>query len=158
MTARPLTLKEAKQKVAVFCARRERSPKEVVDKLYSWKLSSNEVQEILDQLLNEGFVDEQRFANAFCHDKFEFNSWGRQKIRMAILPHQLPSVVIQKALNRIDESAYFSRLCELAARKWDQVNEERFLTRKKKTIAFLASKGFEQELIWKAVERLDSNE
>ncbi len=145
---------EAKQKAARFCAYQERSPKEVSDKLKNWGLKGNEIDQVLQELLNDGFVDPQRFANAYCNDKFEFNSWGRQKIKATIYQHQLSSNIVENALNRIDEEKYFERLLELATKKWQSIERDESAKRKQKVLAFLVSKGFETDLIWKAIEKL----
>ena len=115
--ARRLELSEAKLKAARFCAFQERSPKEVSDKLYNWGLTSDQINETIDLLIKEGYIDSQRFANAYCNDKFEFNSWGKLKIRSSIHQHQLDSQVIENALNRIDDVNYFQRVSELTEKK-----------------------------------------
>lgn len=148
---RKIDLIEAKQKAARFCAYQERSPKEVSDKLKSWGLSSELIEKALAELIEEKFVSAQRFANAYCNDKFEFNSWGKQKIKATIYTHQLESSVIEKALERIDDDKYFDRLVELAKKKWESLNGETEAKRKQKTLSYLSSKGFEVDLIWKAI-------
>ena len=149
---RKIDLAEAKQKAGRFCAFQERSPKEVADKLKSWGLSDSQIQEASNQLIKEGLVDQQRFANAFCHDKFEFNSWGKQKIKAQIFIHQLDSEVVQNGINRIDEEEYYNRLLELARKKWGSLSDEDTSKRKQKTLAYLGNKGFESDLIWKTID------
>lgn len=151
---RKIDLKEAKLKAGRFCAFRERSPKEVADKLISWGLSDEHVEGVLEELIEQNYVDEQRFANAYCHDKFEFNSWGKQKIRSAIYVHRLGKGVVEKALNRIDADKYATRLLELAEKKWETLEGSESAKRKQKTVAFLQTKGFEMDLIWKTMSQL----
>lgn len=150
--ARKLSLKEAKQRAGRFCALRERSPQEVIEKTRSWGLSEGEAYEITEALVKDGFVNEQRFANAFCHDKFEFNSWGKQKIRSAIYSHRLSSRVVDIALERIDQEKYESRLFDLALKKWTTLTRDEGMKKKQKTASYLASKGFELDLIWNTIE------
>lgn len=147
-------LAEAKLKAGRFCAYQERSPKEVSDKLRSWGLPGDQIDRIVKELRKDGFVDPQRFANAFCNDKFEFNSWGKQKIKAKIFIHDLDGVVIEKALSRIDTTRYFHRMLELATKKWKSLSKEDLTTRKQKTLQHLTGKGFESELIWKAIDQL----
>ncbi|WP_424962721.1 regulatory protein RecX [Ekhidna sp.] len=153
--ARKLGIKEAKQRAGRFCAFRERSPNELFEKIQSWGLSEEEAASIVVELSNDDFVDEQRFANAFCNDKFQFNSWGKQKIRAHIYSHRLSDQVVTKALDRIDPQEYENRLFDLAKSKWDKLNEEEAMKRKQKTVAFLAQKGFEMDLIWSAIDRIE---
>lgn len=144
-------IKEVRQCIVKFCARRERSPKETMDKLNTWDLPTWQVSEIMTELYQEGLVNEQRFANVFCHDKYEINLWGKEKIKAHIRIHQLSEEVVNAALSRIEPKAYFKRLQLLAQKKWDSLRkEDDKLKRKHKTFAFLASRGFEFELIQKA--------
>ncbi|WP_420576667.1 regulatory protein RecX [Ekhidna sp.] len=154
--ARKLGIKEAKQRAGRFCAFRERSPNELFEKLQSWGLPEEQVAQVVAELSKEGFVDEQRFANAYCNDKFQFNSWGKQKIRAHIYPHKLSEEAITNALNRIDPKVYEGRLLELAKAKWVKLEKEEFMKRKQKTVAYLAQKGFEMDLIWSAIHKLDA--
>jgi len=151
---RKVELIEAKQKAGRFCAFQERSPKEVADKLNSWGLHHEFTEQILKELIQEGFVDAQRFANAYCNDKFEFNSWGKQKIRANIFQHRLDSDIIESALNRIDDTKYFARVVDLASKKWMSLEEQEVVKKKQKTLTYLGNKGFESELIWKAINQL----
>ena len=124
------------------------------EKAADWGLSNEETNALLEALLADGFVDDQRFANAFCHDKFEFNSWGKQKIRAHISRHGLSKGIVDKALRRIDAVKYESRLRTLSQKKWQSLSGHDELVKKQKTINYLANKGFELDLIWKIVGQL----
>lgn len=71
---------EAKLKAARFCAYQERSQQEVRDKLYEYGLHYNDVEELLSELIVEGFINEERFARAYVRGKFKMKKWGRHKI------------------------------------------------------------------------------
>lgn len=153
---RKLDFSEAKQRAGRFCAFRERSPQELFEKVLAWGLSEDQAAKIVSELSKLGYVDEQRFANAYCHDKFEFNSWGKQKIKASIYSHKLSQQAVQEALDRIDLEKYEQRLFELASTKWARLENEDQLKRKQKTAAYLANKGFEMDLIWTCIEKLAS--
>lgn len=150
-----VSVKKAKQKAGRFCAFRERSPHEVSDKLKEWGVSPHEVTKIIEELSKEGYLNEQRFANAFCHDKFEFNSWGKQKIKAHIYAHKLPESVIQNALDRINPEQYEKCVYQLAKSKWDKLSQDVPLKKKQKTLAYLSNKGFEVNLIWEAIQKIE---
>ncbi|MEO1256678.1 MAG: regulatory protein RecX, partial [Bacteroidota bacterium] len=152
---RKLSIKEAKQRAGRFCAFRERSPNELYEKLKTWGLSENESESVVAALTKEGFVDEQRFADAYCNDKFEFNSWGKQKIRSSIYQHKLSEKAVQSALDRIDLKRYEKRLQGLCIQKWKRLEKEEPIKRKQKTVAYLANKGFEMDLIWEAINSIE---
>ncbi len=149
--SRKIEPRKAKHKAEQFCAYQERSPKEVLDKLRKWGISEDHANDMLALLVEEGFVDEQRFANAFCHDKFEFNSWGKQKIKAEIYTHQLDPKAVDSALSKISEEDYFERILSLAQKKWISLEATETSKRQQKTLAYLTSKGFEQNLIWEAI-------
>ncbi len=153
--SRKLDIKEVKQRAGRFCAFRERSPNELFEKIQSWGIAEEDAAALLAELSKEGFVDEQRFANAFCNDKFEFNSWGKQKIKAHIYAHKLSGEVVDNALNRIDPEKYYLRLSELAKNKWEKLEKDEAFKRKQKTAAYLSGKGFEMDLIWSAISKLE---
>ena len=153
--SRKLDIKEAKHRAGRFCAFRERSPNELLEKLKSWGISSEDASKLLTKLSDEKFVDEQRFANAYCNDKFEFNSWGKQKIKAHLTTHNLCEATIQKGLERINSKKYEQKLGDLAKKKWGKLEQEEKAKRKQKTIAYLTNKGFEWELIWQTVTVLE---
>ncbi len=152
--ARKLELKEAKQRAGRFCAFRERSPHELFEKIKSWGISEEDASRLVSELSKEGYVNEQRFTNAYCNDKFEFNSWGRQKIKASLFVHRLSDQTVQHALDRIDPEKYVWRLKELASQKWKKLEKDDLVKRKQKTVAYMANKGFEMDLIWEAINQL----
>ena len=155
MVAPSPKFKEALQRAGRFCALRERSPSEVIEKVQSWGYSTNDAEEVVAKLIEMNYINEQRFANAYCHDKFEFNSWGKQKIKAAIYQHHLPSEVIENALNRIDSERYEARLLEIAQKKWQKLKSELPTKKKQKTVNYLTGKGYEIHLIWKTIDHLE---
>jgi len=152
---RKLSINEIKQRAGRFCAFRERSPNELLEKMKSWGASEQEAEQLLDELTDLGYVNEQRFANAFCNDKFEFNSWGKQKIKANIYAHRLSEKAIQQALDRIDVQRYEERLRDLGGQKWSRLEKDELVKRKQKTVNYLANKGFELDLIWKIISELE---
>lgn len=149
-------LKYAKAKAAKYCAGRERSPKQVLDKCKTWELTEEESNELLQQLIDERFVDEYRFARAFCHDKFEFNQWGVIRIRQELSRHQLSESAITEGLSAINEERYLQVIRELALRKWDNLRKEtNDWVRKQKTMAYLVHKGFEMSKVATVLEDLN---
>lgn len=155
--ARAYSHKEAKQRAGRFCSLRERSPLEVHKKLKTWGIPEKSASDIVLELIELNYINEQRFAYAYCHDKFMFNSWGRQKIRAGIGIHQLPEAIVSEALGRIDEEKYEEKLYALASKKWNLLVKEEDLKRKQKTQYYLANKGYEMDLVWKALGKLEQD-
>ncbi|WPP53508.1 regulatory protein RecX [Catalinimonas niigatensis] len=143
------TLKQqAKVKAAKYCAYQERTQQEVRDKLYQYGLYSDAVEEVLTELITEGFVNEERYAYAFCRGKFNQNKWGRIKIGMMLRQKGLSNYCIQSGLKQISEEEYQQQLSELIRKKWASLEGEDDYSRKHKTVRYLMGKGYEPDLIW----------
>jgi len=151
--ARPLGHQEALSKAAKFCSLRERSPNEVRLKLSKWKCEEGQIQEIIAYLIDQGYIDSRRFAVAYCHDKFEFYSWGKLKIKAHIFNHKIDNQDVEFGLSQIDDGAYYEKLKKLTVNKLNQLKEGDSL-KKPKTIKYLMSKGFEYELAIEVVNEI----
>lgn len=143
------TLKQqAKVKAAKYCAYQERTQQEVRDKLYQYGLYSDAVEEVLTELITEGFVNEERYAQAFSRGKFNQNKWGRVKIEMMLRQKGLSNYCIQAGLKEIAEEDYQQQIRELISKKWNSLEGEDDYNRKHKTVRYLMGKGYEPDLIW----------
>src|SRR6187549_1978004 len=96
-----ITPEKALQKAENYCAYQERSQQEVRDKIYSWGLHRNDVENIISKLITDGFLKEERFAQAYARGKFRIKKWGRNKIREALRGKKVPDSLINKSLKEI---------------------------------------------------------
>ncbi|HYF32453.1 MAG TPA: regulatory protein RecX [Chitinophagaceae bacterium] len=143
------------QKIRLYCGYQERSHKEVKEKLYSYKLRKQTVEEIVSQLIEEGYLDEERFAVQYAGGKFRIKQWGRVKIVQALKQKGVSQYCIAKAINDIDESLYRKVLQKLADRKWTALKKEsHLLTRLQKTRTYLLQKGYESGPVRLALKQL----
>jgi regulatory protein len=150
------TADQARQKARHFCAYQERSHAQVKDKLYAWGLRKAEVEEVLSKLIDEEYLNEERFASAFAGGKFRMKQWGRVKIRYELELHRVSPYNIRVALESIDETDYLRTLERLAGKKWASIRGEGItnLTRKAKTHAYLMQKGYEPVLVRSVLVKL----
>lgn len=139
---------QAKVKAAKYCAYQERTQQEVRDKLYQYGLYSDAVEEVLTELISDGFINEERYAQAFCRGKFSQNKWGRVKIEMMLRQKGLSNYCIQSGLKEISEEDYRKQLSDLLDKKWVSLEGEDEYSRKNKTVRYLMGKGYEPDLIW----------
>ena len=149
-----LSKKEAKLKAANYCAYQERSQKEVRNKLYDLGLYTDEVEDVLTDLIMEGFVNEERFAKAFAGGKFRIKKWGRNRITRELQAHKISAYCIKSGLAEIDEDDYIDTLKETIQKKGDSLNEPNLFKKKEKVSRHLIYKGFEPELVWDYVSEL----
>ncbi|MFY0599922.1 MAG: RecX family transcriptional regulator [Cyclobacteriaceae bacterium] len=140
---------------AKYCAFTERAPKQVFDKLISWDFSEEQSKKIILRLIEENFLNEERFARAFCNDKFEFNRWGKVKIKMELGKFNLSYEVLTLALESINPEKYQKVIAELTNKKWQNlVGKGDDYLQKRKAANYMMQKGFEGELVWKELNKL----
>jgi regulatory protein len=148
-----LTKEQALQKLKHYCGYQERCHSEVKEKLYSLGVWKNEHDEIISTLIEEGYLNEERFAIAFASGKFRIKQWGRIKIKYELKQKQVSEYSIKKALKQIGEEEYISVLKKLAEEKYASLKNEQYLVRKKKTMDYLLQRGFEGGLVREMVEK-----
>ncbi len=151
-----LTKEQGLEKIKPYCAYQERCHKEVKEKLYGYGLRKTEVEEILSYLIEENYLNEERFAVQFAGGKFRIKQWGKKKIQYELQQKGISSFLIKLALKQIGDEAYLSTLNKLALNKWTSLKKEQYLVRQAKTYAFLLQKGYESALISKAIAQLKS--
>lgn len=142
---------EALAKLEAYCAYQERCAKEIQKKLEDWGLSFDDSAEILRSLQENRFFDDVRFCESFVSGKVRIKRWGRIKIRYELKLKGIKEELIRKALSEIDPLVYEENLKELTQRKWAETKGDEW-TRKAKLHRFLASKGYENDLINEALK------
>ena len=150
----PLDYKSALQKAADFCAYQERSQQEVRDRLYTYGLHQDEVEEALSELIVQGFINEERFAKAYAGGKFRMKGWGKRKIIEGLKYHRISDYCLKKGLAEIDDEAYYQTLLKHAEKKYNSLNERSDYVLKGKLTQHLVSKGFEFDLIKEAIDEV----
>ena len=148
-----LTKEQAVQKLKHYCAYQERCHNDVKDKLYKLGVWKKEHDEIIAALIEENYLNEERFAIAYAGGKFRINSWGRVKIKYALKQKQISEYCIKKAMKQISEEDYMKLLNKLAKEKYAALKADQYLVRKKKTMDYLITKGFETNLVAAALEK-----
>ncbi|MCK5371361.1 MAG: RecX family transcriptional regulator [Cyclobacteriaceae bacterium] len=149
-------MKAAKLKAGNYCAYQERTQQEVRDKLYAIGLYSDEVEQVLTELITENYVNEERFAKSFAGGKFRLKQWGKKKIVYALKQRNISPYCIEQALKEISDEEYERVITQLVERKSNQLQGEIFIV-KNKIARYLVGKGFENELVWSIVNKqLDS--
>ena len=145
-------------RAAALCARSEQAPQDIREKLVKWGLGSHDASAILQQLCEQGFIDEVRFAKAFVKDRFAFNGWGKIKIAHQLRLKGISADIIGDAMGVLDEDVYRQRLIELLRAKWRTVQNREPRAAWAAMMRFAASRGFETALAGecvKTITRLD---
>ncbi len=147
-TDKPLTPDQVLDKMAKYCAYQERCVKDVKDKLKTFDIPQEEKTKILDYLLDNRFVNDERFAKIFVQSKSNQNDWGTNKIRYHLIQKGIAKDIIDEVLGQTDEEVYRQRLIEILKTKAKTVKAANDFEKKRKLAAYAMQKGFEGALIW----------
>jgi len=148
MLQKRISKEQALEKLKYYCAYQERCHKEVQEKLYGFGQWRAEVEEITARLIEEGYLNEERFAIQFAGGKFRMKQWGKKKITSALKEKRISAYCIKRALKQIDDETYLQAIQKLAAEKWNsQKGERNIFTKMRKTQDYLLQKGYEYDLV-----------
>lgn len=142
------------EKARRFCAYQERTHQQLRDKLYSWGLHKSDVEKIIALMIEEGYLNEERFAMAFASGKFRINRWGKKKIEMALRQKKISEYCIRKALSAIDDKEVSKSAFMVAEKYFSKLKEKDLRKKKYKTISHLLAKGYDAETAKVVLSRL----
>ncbi|MBQ6101544.1 MAG: RecX family transcriptional regulator [Bacteroidales bacterium] len=154
-TAKPLSPDQVLDKMAKYCAYQERCVKDVKDKLKTYDIAEKEKNIILEYLLDNRFVNDERFAKSFVRGKVNQSGWGVNKIRFHLIQKGIDKDIIEEALGQTDEETYRQRLIEILKAKAKTVKAASDYEKKRKLAAYAIQKGFEGSLIWEVLKEFD---
>ena len=151
------SIKEAVQKIEHYCAYQERCHEEVIQKLRSMKMNSEEIDQIIGQLISENFLNEERFACSFARGKHRIKHWGKIRITNELKFRGINQTLINTALKEISPEEYYETFETLANRNWESIRETNALKKRKKFCDFMLRKGFESNLVYEKVRELENS-
>jgi regulatory protein len=143
-----ILFKTAVQKAMDLCSRRELCKYEIRGKIASWGVPAEDTEKIIEVLIKEKFIDEERYALAFTRDKFNYNKWGKLKIMAHLRAKEIPGELITKAQEAIDNDLYLKILKNLISDHRRFVKARNQYDLKAKLMRFGLSRGFESSLLY----------
>lgn len=149
------TIKEALQKLEHFCTYQERCHDEVVSKLYSLKMTADEIDTIIVKLIEDNFLNETRFACSFARGKHRIKHWGKIRITNELKARHISSTNIILALKEITAEEYFETFENLSERCWNSLTESNLLKKRKKFCDYILRRGYESNLVYEKVQELE---
>ncbi len=138
---------QAYAKMAQFCSRSEQCSADIRRKLITYNLVDETVEEIIEKLKEENFLNDERYVKAYVSDKFRFNKWGKLKMRHSLRMKGLPEKIIHDSLDEIDEEKYKAVLLKTMKDKAQTIKKKTKFEKMGQVIRFAQSRGFEPELI-----------
>ena len=149
------TEQEALITLTALCASSEHCSQEMLDKMTRWQLPEEEQARVMEYLVKNNYIDEERFTHAFVMDKIRYNKWGRRKIEQALWQKRIPKDIQTKILDEIDENEYLNVLRPLLKSKRRCIQTKNDYELNMKLIKFALSRGFTFELIRQCIDGAD---
>lgn len=151
----PFSYVEIRKKLEHYCAYQDRCHQEVYQKMYSFNLSFHEKEELMVYLIDNNFLNEERFAQSFVRGKHNYKKWGKVRITNELKARNISSTIIKIALKEINDSLYFEMFDDLANKHWETISEKNIMKKRKKFCDYFIRKGWENELIYDKVKELE---
>ncbi|UTW63714.1 RecX family transcriptional regulator [bacterium SCSIO 12741] len=148
-----ISLSEAKSRILNFCVKRERAHEEVRQKLLAWGVHPDHTEDLIGFLISENFLNEERYAKAYCHDRFLFRKWGKLKIVQGLKEKKISEFCIRLALEEISDEEYEKMIFDVGEGKRSRLSGDSFEIRNK-LYRFLLQRGFEPEGVRKYLNQL----
>lgn len=142
-----MTEQEAYLQLAALCAQAEHCQQEMRDKMRRWELDETVQNRIIDRLIKERYVDDERYARAFVKDKIRYNKWGRRKVQQALWMKRIDADIQQRVLDEIDEKEYLDVLRPLLKQKRKSIKAESDYELNQKLLRFALGRGFGFDII-----------
>jgi regulatory protein len=138
----------AKQKLRHYCSYQERSKSEVVSKLQSYKnLTTAEIEQVIQELITEDFLNEGRYIATFVSGKFSLKKWGKTKIYHSLISKQIKPQLVRQALSDIPSEVYQQIIQDIIEKKLATLKAPIDANIQKKIVNYLLQKGYEYDLI-----------
>lgn len=146
---------DALVKLQRYCAYQDRCHAEVRTKLIELGCYGQDLEEVMASLIEEKFLDEERFARSFARGKFRMKQWGRNRILQELKLRHISNYCIRKAMEEIKEADYQQTLKEVLEKRAAQIAEADDFARKGKLAQYAMSRGFEADIVWELLRELE---
>jgi regulatory protein len=147
-----MTEQEAYLQLAALCAQAEHCQREMREKMRRWELDETVQNRVLDRLVRERFVDDERYARAFVKDKIRYNKWGRRKVQQALWQKGIDSEIQRKVLDEIDEKEYLDILRPLLRQKRKSIKAQNDYELNQKLLRFALGRGYTYDIIRQCID------
>jgi regulatory protein len=144
----------AYDKAAFLCSRSEHCSSDIQEKLKLWGLSAEDAELVIAKLVEEKYIDDERFARAYVKDKFRFNHWGKQKIAFMLRSKNISSEIMDLAFEEIEDEGYSNELRKLLADKEKSIKAKDQYDKRNKLMRFAMGRGFESGQIYAVLKEL----
>jgi regulatory protein len=148
------SLEQALSRLQRYCTYQDRCHIEVERKLTEMRMIPQAKEQIIMSLIEDDYLNEERFALAFVKGKFRIKKWGRIRLKAELKKRKISKYLIKSALEQISEKDYLFTFEELANRKANSIKADSILLKKKKLADYLIYRGWESSLVNNKVNQL----
>ena len=138
--------------LAQLCARAEHCQYELIEKMRRWEMSDEAQARVMQRLVSERYVDDERYARAFVRDKIRYNKWGRRKVEQALWMKHIDDDIRSRALSEIDDEEYLSVLRPLLKQKRRSIKAASDYELNQKLVKFAFGRGFTFDIIRQCID------
>ena len=138
--------------LAQLCARAEHCQYELIEKMRRWEMSDEAQAHVMQRLVSERYVDDERYARAFVRDKIRYNKWGRRKVEQALWMKHIDDDIRSRALSEVDDEEYLSVLRPLLKQKRRSIKAASDYERNQKLVKFALGRGFTFDIIRQCID------
>ena len=153
-----MTAQQAYLKLAELCAKGEHCQQELLVKMQRWGLSDEAQANVMERLVGERYVDDERFCRAFVHDKIHYDKWGRRKVEQALWTKRIGDSISKPLLDEVDDEEYLSILRPMLKQKRKSIKAQSEYELTMKLIKFAIGRGFTMDIIKQCIEVEDEDE
>ena len=144
--------------LAALCAQAEHCQWEMTEKMRRWEVPEDAQARIMERLIKERYVDDERFARAFVKDKIQYNKWGRRKVEQALWQKHIDDDIRKHVLDEIDDKDYLMILQPLLKQKRKSTKAQSEYELNQKLIRFAMGRGFTFDIIRQCLDVEDMEE
>jgi regulatory protein len=138
--------------LAQLCARAEHCQYELTEKMRRWGMSDEAQARVMQRLVSERYVDDERYTQAFVRDKIRYNKWGRRKVEQALWQKHIDKDIREQILNEVDDDEYLSVLRPLLKQKQKTLKGCTDYERNQKLVKFALQRGFTYDIIRQCID------
>lgn len=138
--------------LAQLCARSEHCQHDLLEKMRRWEMSDEAQARVMQRLVSERYVDDERYARAFVRDKIRYNKWGRRKVEQALWQKRIDEDIRQQVLDEVDDEEYLSVLRPLLKQKRRSTKAESDYELNQKLVRFALGRGYTYDIIRQCLE------
>jgi len=149
-----LSEKEIINKLSRYCAYQERAISDVIRQLGKYNIDKKLREVIIEKLITEGFLNDERYAKTYMLGKLRNNRWGRIKIIHGLKGKSIDDNIIHKIIKTIDEEEYIEIINNLISKKEISLQENDTYIKKNKIARYIINKGFESSIVWDQINKI----